>query len=61
MSKTYNKTIYLRFSNGNCIEGCENNLFITKNGDCVEECPEHTYLFIQNYSLKEWYKLYDLL
>ena len=49
-SKLYNKTIYFRFSNGNCIEGCPNNLFLTKDGDCVQFCPNNTYKFIQNYT-----------
>ena len=48
ISKTYNKVIYLKLSNGNCLEGCPNNLFLTKEGDCVELCPSKTFQFIPN-------------
>lgn len=48
ISKKYNKVMHLKFSNGNCIEGCPNNLFLTKEGDCVELCPSETFQFIPN-------------
>ena len=48
-----NKTIYLKLSKGNCIEGCPDNLFITSKGDCVEICPYGTYQFIPNSSCVE--------
>ena len=50
ISPIYNKAVYFKFSNGNCIEGCPNNLFLTKFGDCVELCPNETYQFIPNIS-----------
>ena len=50
ISPKYNKVIYFKFSNGNCIEGCPENFFLTKNGDCVEFCPYETYQFIPNTS-----------
>jgi len=45
-----NKTKYFLLIDGNCIESCENNLFLTKEGDCVSECPLGTYQFILNYN-----------
>ena len=48
ISKKYNKVVYLKLSNGNCLEGCPNNLFLTKEGDCVELCPSETFQFIPN-------------
>ena len=45
-----NKTKYFILLDGNCIESCENNLFLTKDGDCVSECPEGTYHFILDYN-----------
>ena len=45
-----NKTKYFILINGNCIESCENNLFLTKEGDCVSECPLGTYQYILNYN-----------
>ena len=48
ISKKYNKVVYLKLLNGNCIESCPNNLFITKEGDCVELCPSETFQFIPN-------------
>ena len=50
ISKKYNKIIYFKFSNGNCIEGCPDNLFITNDGECVKSCPNKTYEFMQNTS-----------
>ena len=50
ISPKYNKVIYFKFSNGNCIEGCPDNLFLTKTGDCVELCPHLTYQFVPNTS-----------
>ena len=34
----YNKTIYLKYSNGNCNIGCPNNLFLAKSLDCLPSC-----------------------
>ena len=45
-----NKTKYFILLNGNCIESCENNLYLTKEGDCVEECPEGTYKYNLDYN-----------
>jgi len=45
-----NKIIYFIFINGNCIESCPDNLFLTKDGDCVSECPEGTHKFQLNYN-----------
>jgi hypothetical protein len=50
ISPIYNKVIYFRLSNGNCLEGCPDNLFLTQTGDCVEVCPESTYEFLPNNS-----------
>ena len=50
ISPIYNKVIYFKFSNGNCIEGCPDDLFLTQTGDCVEICPESTYEFLPNNS-----------
>ena len=50
LSKKYNKIMYLKFSNGNCIENCPDNLFLTKNGLCVETCPYETYKYFPNTS-----------
>ena len=50
LSKKYNKIMYLKFSNGNCIESCPDNLFLTKNGLCVETCPYETYKYFPNTS-----------
>ena len=53
ISPIYNKTIYFKFQDGNCNEGCPNDLFLTKTGDCVEFCPNLTYQFIPNTSCVE--------
>ena len=45
-----NKTKYFILLEGNCIESCENNLFLTKDGDCVTECPLGTFEYILNYN-----------
>ena len=37
-------------SNGNCIEECSNNLFLTDIGDCVSNCPNGTYQFSGNFT-----------
>jgi hypothetical protein len=50
ISPIYNKVIYYRLSNGNCLEGCPENLLLTQTGDCVETCPDSTYEFLPNNS-----------
>ena len=50
ISSKNNKTIYFKFSEGNCIKGCPDNLFLTKDDDCVELCPNETYQYIPNSS-----------
>ena len=50
LKNKFNKNKYFILINGNCIESCENNLFLTKDGDCVTECPLGTYQFISNYN-----------
>ena len=48
INKEYNKTIYLKLSNGNCKIGCPPNLFLTKQLDCVKSCLNETYEYIPN-------------
>ena len=48
INEEYNKTIYLKFSNGNCNIGCPNGLFFTKTYDCLPSCLNGTYEFIPN-------------
>ena len=50
INKELNKTFYLKFSKGNCIMGCPNNLFITKDFRCLPSCLNGTYEFIPNVS-----------
>ena len=50
LKNKFNKNKYFVLINGNCIESCENDLFLTKDGDCVTECPFGTYQFILNYN-----------
>ena len=50
LKNKFNKNKYFVLINGNCIESCENDLFLTKDGDCVTECPLGTYQFILNYN-----------
>ena len=38
------------FINGNCMEECPNNLFLTSEKECVESCPNDTYEFTYNYT-----------
>ena len=44
-SKPYN---YKLTENSNCIEGCEDNYFLTLSDDCVLTCPNDTYEFYPN-------------
>ena len=53
ISPIYNKIIYFKLQEGNCIEGCPNDLFLTNSGDCVEVCPNLTYQFSPNTSCVE--------
>ena len=46
----FNKKKYFILIKGNCIESCENNLYLTKEGDCVTECPEGTYKYNLDYN-----------
>ena len=48
INEEYNKTIYLKFSNGNCNIGCPSGLFFTKTYDCLPFCLNGTYEFIPN-------------
>ena len=50
LKNNLNKTKYFLLIEDNCIEACENNLFLTKDGDCVTECPIGTYKYILNYN-----------
>ena len=50
LKNNLNKTKYFILIDGNCIESCENNLFLTKEGDCVKECPLGTYQYILDYN-----------
>ena len=34
--------------NGNCIESCSDNLFLTSRGECVPDCPNGTFKFSFN-------------
>ena len=41
------------FIDGNCVEECPNNLFLTSEKECVESCPNGTYEFTFNYTCLE--------
>ena len=43
-------------NNGNCIEECPDNYFLTDIGDCVKECPNGTFQYNGNFTcLKKMY------
>ena len=48
--KSYN---FILTENGNCIEGCSDNLYLTSIGDCVTGCPNNTYKFTINHACLE--------
>ena len=48
VSKEYNKLVYLKLTEGNCIISCIDNLFLTKEIECVSTCPFGTYEYIPN-------------
>ena len=50
MNNLTSKLYYLKLDNGNCIEYCPNNLYLTSIGDCVEACPNNTYSFSSNHT-----------
>ena len=50
LKNKFNKYKYFILLEGNCIESCENNLFLTSEGECVKECPNNTYQFIFEYN-----------
>ena len=41
-------------SNGNCVQECSDNLFLTDIGDCVSNCPNGTYQFSGNFTCLEF-------
>ena len=45
-----NKTFYFTLTNGNCIQTCSNDFYLTPEGDCVSNCPNGTYLYSLNSS-----------
>ena len=48
-------------NNGNCIEGCENNLLLTLDGNCSSICPNNTFEFsLNNTCLKYCPKGYEI-
>jgi hypothetical protein len=47
---TNQKIIFKKTNNGNCIETCQNNTYMTSTGYCVTSCPNNTYKFSLNYS-----------
>ena len=47
---TNQKIIFKKTNNGNCIETCQNNTYMTSTGYCVSTCPNNTYKFSLNYS-----------
>ena len=50
LKNKFNKIKNFIFINGNCIEICLEELFLTKEGDCVSECPEGTFQFQLNWN-----------
>ena len=48
VSEEYNKLVYLKLRDGNCIISCPDNLFLTKEIGCVSSCPFGTYGYIPN-------------
>ena len=48
VSKEYNKLVYLKLTEGNCIISCPDNLFLTKEIECASTCPFGTYEYIPN-------------
>ena len=45
------KPYYFKLAeNGNCIEGCSDNLYLTLLGDCLDTCPNGTYKYSMNYT-----------
>ena len=51
MNEKTSKPYYFKLTeNGNCIEGCSNNLFLTILGDCVSVCPNGSYKYHINYT-----------
>ena len=52
-NKTSKPYYFILNEKGNCIEGCENNLFLTLIGDCVSDCPNGTFKFSYNHKCLE--------
>ena len=50
LKNKFNKIKLFYFMNGNCIEICPGNLYLTKDGDCVSNCPSGTYHFKLSYN-----------
>ena len=50
ISREYNKLVYLKLKEGNCIIGCNDDLFLTRDIECVSSCPSGTYKYIPNYT-----------
>ena len=51
LMKKLTSKLYLKLDeNGNCIEYCPDNLYLTSIGDCVDICPSNTYIFSNNHT-----------
>ena len=51
MNKLTSKLYLFKLNeNGNCIEYCSNNLYLTSIGDCVDICPNNTFSFYLNHT-----------
>ena len=49
-NKTFKPYYFKLTQNGNCLEGCSGNLFLTSIGDCVSDCPNDTYKYSANHT-----------
>ena len=50
LKNKFDKIMQFLFINGNCIQNCPENLFLTKDGDCVSDCPNGTYHYQFGYN-----------
>ena len=60
-SRTSKPYKFLLTNNGNCKEGCPNNLYLTIEGECASNCPSNYYKFSYNHTcLKSCPNNYEL-
>ena len=51
--KTSNTFLFKLLENGNCIQECPDNYYLTNQGDCVLTCPKGFFKFTKNFTCLE--------